>query len=1050
MGYKRALLLRWSRRDRLTVLVVAVTVAFLVGSGLLLVAIGAQTSAIASEFTTSTTATYYDSYATAQRESGPDGLVFPIAEVTVSDPGGSADATPDGTTERVLGVPPDAPRSIRDVSVPWQRAQLPPPPESGVRGPVEGTTRTTVTGSNGSLTTQVSPHPTNGSLFPERWYTTNVSTVRQVGATGALVLETTPNAGPETVVPREGTAILAALLFFLAGMNQLLEVLSLATIAGALLVLIVVYNVVRMTVRDRTRLIEVVRATGGTPRVVLGLFGLRAGLLVACGVALGYAIGVIVTNAIVNVAVYAGLPISITPTVTLPFARLFAPALVGFVVVGILAGVLAARPATVASPARLSEAVGARSGRADETGPRLLDRLRSLLSPRLLDTRALLPTGMTLAVFVLVVILVTSLIGALGPLASASGGTVTEAGAPHIVASEVDAGYASVLRSRGIEASPETLLMQASDGQPFVVRGANYTAFAGLSNATLRRGHLPRAADQAVVGRDLARTLEVGVGDSLTLGGSTSPAVSRVEIVGVFSAPGIYDDEVVVPLETAYDLSNKPGVVQFIRTSRATDSLERGSENGSAAVTSVAVETSSMSGEPVAVTGEPLRVRVGLQNLGGKRRTYPLTVRVGNETRERDVVLPPGRSRTVTMRFRPTDPGNRTIRVGSYTRSVTVVPRDALSLPAIPDAGPPGERLLVAVRTVDNRSVPGATVQIGNETARTGEQGVARVELPDEAGTYTVRAAKDSRPIATESIRVAPGVRKTFVADLRVTPKTASVLARPTANVTLANPWTESLSRTVTVTSPTRTVTKNVTLGPGEVLTAEETVVGDVSSDQRASPGTYTVRVLTDGEPLASTDYTIEGDDRLFAALASSGSYSGGTGIGRAVESLFGNLQLLLVAMVALAALTTIGSTTATFAQAVHARRKAIGVHRATGATAGRILKLVLADALRLSLPATVLALVIALGVGIVLEATGVLVLFGVRLSASASPTVLLASALGALVLACTSAVLATIPFLRAAPTTLLADSDAGREHTAGAEHTPSSWVTPPGHETDD
>jgi hypothetical protein len=1023
------------------VLVVAVTVAFLVGSGLLLLAVGAQTSTIASEFTSSTTATYYDSYATARTASPSDALVFPIATVTVSDPNSSGD----GATERLLGVPPDAPRSIADVSVPWQRAQLPPVPESGIRGPVEASARTTIDGRSATTTVDLSPHPTNGSLFPDAWYVTNASTVERVGPTGALVLGSEPNVGTDAVVPGEGTAILAALLFFLAGMEQLLEVLSLATIGGALLVLIVVYNVVRMTVRDRTRLIKVIRATGGTPRIVLGLFGLRAGLLVAVGVALGYAIGVIVTNAIVNVAVYAGLPISLTPTVTLSFARLFAPGLVGFVLVGVLAGVLAARPATIGSPARLSDALGVRSGRTNAED-RSFHRLRAALSPRLLDTRALIPTAMTLAVFVLVVILVTSLVGALGPLASASGGTVTEAGAPHIVASQVDTGYASVLRSRGIEASPETLLMQAADGRPFVVRGANYTAFAGLSEATLRRGHRPRAPDQAVIGRDLARTLDVGVGESLTLGGSTSPAVSRVRIVGVFDAPGIYDDEVVVPLETAYSLSNKPGVVQFIRTSRATSSLDssNGSNgNDSVTVTSVAVET------PV-VTGKRFPVRVTLQNFASERRRHQLTVTAGNETRERDVVLPPGRTRTVTVRFRPTEPGNRTVRVGSYARSITVTPRNALSLPAIPDASPPGATILVPVTTIDNRSVPNATVRIGNRTVRTGERGVARVELPTESGTYTLTAAKGDRPIAEQSIRVAPGVRRQFVADLRVTPKTASVLARPTANVTLVNPWSEPLTRTVTVTSPTRTVSRNVTLGPGEVLSAEEDVVGNVSSDQRASPGTYTVRVLTDGETLASTEYTIQGDDRLFAALASSGSYSGGTGIGRAVESLFGNLQLLLVAMVALAALTTIGSTTATFAQTVHARRQAIGVHRATGATPGRLLARVLADALRLSIPATATALVLALTVGFVLEATGSLVLFGIRLSANASPTVLLGSALGALVLACASAVLATIPFLLAPPTTLLAGSDGGRDHASDADGRHSSAASLHEAEADD
>lgn len=1018
MGYKRALLLRWSRRDRLTVLVVAVTVAFLVGSGLLLIAAGTQTSTIASEFTTSTTATHYDSYATARSESPADALVFPTAEVTVSDPNGSGE-----TTRLLLGVPPDAPRSIEDASVPWERAGLPPVPESGVRGPVDRSAQVTIDGGSGTVRTAVSPHPTNGSLFPDEWYVASVPTVERVGPTGALVLETTPNTGTESFVPRQGTAILAALLFFLAGMNQLLNVLSLATIGGAVLVLIVVFNVTRMTVRDRTRLIKVIRATGGTPRSVLVLFGLRAGAIVAVGVALGYAIGVIVTNAIVNVAVFAGVPVSLSPRVSLSFARLLAPALVGFVVVGVLAGVLAARPATTRSPARLSATLDARAARSTDAGDGGgIGRLRAALTPRLLDTRALIPTAMTLAVFAIVVILVTSLVGAIAPLASASGGTVTEAGAPHIVASQVDSGYASVLRSRGIEASPETLLMQASNGEPYMARGANYTAFATLSNATLVAGHRPRGPSEAVIGRDLAATLGVGVGDTVTLGGSTSPAVDRVRIVGAFSAPGIYDDQLIVPLETAYHLTNKPGVVQFIRTSEEAPAAEAASAGGSVAITSVSAPT------PI-VTGESVPVRVELKNFGSEKRTYRLRFDVGNETRDRRVSLAPGASKEVTVRFRFTEPGNRTVRVGSYTRTITVQSRNALSLAAVPDAGPTGASLLVPVTTVDNRSVANATITLGNRTTETNRRGVARIALPSEPGVYTLTASKGGREPISEEIRVAEGTRKRFVADVRVRPQVASVLARPTANVTLANPWTTPLTREVTVTSPTRTVSRTVTLGPGEILTAEEDVVGDVSSDQRASPGSYTVRVVTDGETLASTQYTIQGDDRLFAAMASSGQYSSGSGIGRAVESVFGNLQLLLVAMVALAALTTIGSTTATFAQTVHARRQAIGVHRATGATYGQLFRRVLVDALRLSVPATAAALVLAFAVAWALAATGSLTVFGIRLSASVSPLLVVGTALGSLLLACVSAALAVVPFLLASPTDLLAEADAGRAH---------------------
>lgn len=52
MGYQQALLRRWSRRDRLAVLVIAVTVAFPTGATVLLFAVGAQTASVAAKFDT--------------------------------------------------------------------------------------------------------------------------------------------------------------------------------------------------------------------------------------------------------------------------------------------------------------------------------------------------------------------------------------------------------------------------------------------------------------------------------------------------------------------------------------------------------------------------------------------------------------------------------------------------------------------------------------------------------------------------------------------------------------------------------------------------------------------------------------------------------------------------------------------------------------------------------------------------------------------------------------------------------------------------------------
>lgn len=61
MGYRRALVLRWSRRDRLAALVVALSVAFLVGTTLVVLAAGTQTAGMAAEFGSTGHVTHYDS-----------------------------------------------------------------------------------------------------------------------------------------------------------------------------------------------------------------------------------------------------------------------------------------------------------------------------------------------------------------------------------------------------------------------------------------------------------------------------------------------------------------------------------------------------------------------------------------------------------------------------------------------------------------------------------------------------------------------------------------------------------------------------------------------------------------------------------------------------------------------------------------------------------------------------------------------------------------------------------------------------------------------------
>lgn len=106
MGYRHSLIRHWSRRDWLTVVIIAVSAAFLVGTTVLLLTAGAQLGGITGDVSTSATVTYHDSVSDAENVRSDDAIVFPIAVV--------ADET--GAEHTVVGIPPDAPSDLEDDS----------------------------------------------------------------------------------------------------------------------------------------------------------------------------------------------------------------------------------------------------------------------------------------------------------------------------------------------------------------------------------------------------------------------------------------------------------------------------------------------------------------------------------------------------------------------------------------------------------------------------------------------------------------------------------------------------------------------------------------------------------------------------------------------------------------------------------------------------------------------------------------------------------------------------------------------------------------------
>jgi hypothetical protein len=263
--------------------------------------------------------------------------------------------------------------------------------------------------------------------------------------------------------------------------------------------------------------------------------------------------------------------------------------------------------------------------------------------------------------------------------------------------------------------------------------------------------------------------------------------------------------------------------------------------------------------------------------------------------------------------------------------------------------------LLVPSITANETVVEDATVTVGDQTAQTGSRGAATIGVPSTPGEYSVTVNKQGYQSVRVPLVVDPAVTQRLRAELSVNPSTGTPYTRPEITVRVANPWGEFIIRNLTLTAPGTAESRTVEFPSGNVT--ELTFDGkEVGFTEDIAPGRYPLKLYADGELLARTTYRVEeasGGGR--GSLQPQGEYASGTGVGRAIENVFGNVQVLFLVMIILAGTSTIGGTTAAFAQAVQSRQQEIGIYRATGATRRQLLWLLASDASRIAVPAGII-----------------------------------------------------------------------------------------------
>lgn len=131
---------------------------------------------------------------------------------------------------------------------------------------------------------------------------------------------------------------------------------------------------------------------------------------------------------------------------------------------------------------------------------------------------------------------------------------------------------------------------------------------------------------------------------SVTLGGSTEPGLTRVEIVGVFTAPGSVDDQLLVGLETPRHLAGVgDGQVQFIRAAELPNRTANGAERG--------LEITGLRTDGPVVAGQSVTPRTTVRNLGPATTNTTVTVQYRGMTCTRSISVPATATRTVSVSF---------------------------------------------------------------------------------------------------------------------------------------------------------------------------------------------------------------------------------------------------------------------------------------------------------------------------------------------------------------------------------------------------------------
>jgi putative ABC transport system permease protein len=224
-----------------------------------------------------------------------------------------------GYETRILSI--DDPHNILGgVNITLEDEVLP-----GQSFPLGNTTSLIISTESSTQTINItSAYTFTSAIFPDDWILASTETLRSLDTdfsdSYSFVVIPSDNGRALEYFEKEGHYIMqsvSVVKFFELGFYQVEDNLWGVVISSALIIIILVYNIMRIEIQFRVPDIKIIRYVGASPMVVLGVFLMQALFISFIGAILGISLGIIAANAIVSASQFMGFASVLVPQITL-------------------------------------------------------------------------------------------------------------------------------------------------------------------------------------------------------------------------------------------------------------------------------------------------------------------------------------------------------------------------------------------------------------------------------------------------------------------------------------------------------------------------------------------------------------------------------------------------------------------------------------------------------------------------------------------------------------------------------------------------------------